>query len=512
DVGALGAELRAAAIATLVAYDADRARAHTAAWHSTVLVRNRVPRARGGLAQLQLDVALAHVPVGPGSAGRRKDVSPGGALPFPAQVIATERRYARIEAPRFYPVNHEVERRQVLAWLPPLPGLGILALPLNVREPRKDAPSDVVVKGDATSIASAIGRVTIVRSMPKWSRRGMRALRSLLAFETTADLGDTYTPSLRGKPRRASARRSHVSLRGPLRGAIDTAWRFARGRGAIEVSSRVSLDAGASFVRISVNGTNAANDHRLRILIDTGVRPRKVLADSAFALMERKPLRVPAADRRMETPPATAPLHRFVSLFDGKSGCTVISDGLAEYEVLASGEVAVTLVRALGELSRDDLPERPGHAGWPAATPYAQCHGPFAAEFAVAWHAGDSPATRAEIFEIMEDALLPLVGETRRDVVTLPAPSAGIALEGKGLVFSALKESEDGKHVVARCVNVTDVEVQGAWILSRPAASAQRARLDETPLGPIAPAGNRIPLTVLPFAVDTVLITPSDER
>jgi alpha-mannosidase len=68
----------------------------------------------------------------------------------------------------------------------------------------------------------------------------------------------------------------------------------------------------------------------------------------------------------------TAPLQRYVSLFDERKGATVYSDGLAEYEAREDGSVAITLVRAVGELSRNDLPERPGHAGWPAPVPGAQ--------------------------------------------------------------------------------------------------------------------------------------------
>ena len=72
---------------------------------------------------------------------------------------------------------------------------------------------------------------------------------------------------------------------------------------------------------------------------------------------------------------------------------TVYSDGLAEYEVTHEGTVAVTLVRAVGDLSRNDLPERPGHAGWPVSTPEAQMLGPFGGEFALFPHAAASVDT-----------------------------------------------------------------------------------------------------------------------
>src|SRR5439155_22175091 len=51
-------------------------------------------------------------------------------------------------------------------------------------------------------------------------------------------------------------------------------------------------------------------------------------------------------------------------------------DGLREYAVLHDGQtIAITLLRAVGFLSRGDLPERRGHAGPALATPSAQCLG-----------------------------------------------------------------------------------------------------------------------------------------
>ena len=128
------------------------------------------------------------------------------------------------------------------------------------------------------------------------------------------------------------------------------------------------IDAGAPFVRVSVNGDNRATDHRLRIVLATDVASDTCFADAAFGSVERQAPQVSVAAARIEKPVATAPLHRYVSRFDAKRGITVFSDGLAEYENLEQG-IAVTLVRSVGELSRANLRERPGHAGWPVPTP-----------------------------------------------------------------------------------------------------------------------------------------------
>lgn len=510
EVAALVEELRESAIASLIGHDANAARQQQAAWTPSVLVRNRAARARSGVAELTIDSERALEPVGPGSAGRRMQVHGRSGLAVSIQILSREVSYARIEAPSFYPINSQVERQRCLAWIADVPAHGIIALPLGEGRGRADA--GVVVHGDARAIESATGTLVIARKGLRWTGAGKsRVIDPLFEFEIVGERGDTYTHS--PVPRsnaRGTLRRSRVSLRGPLRAAIDTTWivtpRGAKSRGTIDVQTRSALDAGAPFVRVRVQGNNRATDQRLRILFHTALRPRRVLADAAFALIERRPLGVAAADTRAETVTPTAPLHRFVTLFDGSRGCTVVSDGLAEYEVLDDGTVAITLIRAVAELSRRDLPERPGHAGWPMATPAAQCLGPFAAEFAIAWHAGDSPSTRAEIEALTEDVLLPLTGFTQRDLVEVPAPVLGIALEGEGLTFSALKESDDGNYIVARCLNVTDREVRGAWILARAPGSAHVSRLDETPVAPLEVHDNRVPIIVPPNGIHTVLL------
>jgi alpha-mannosidase len=184
---------------------------------------------------------------------------------------------------------------------------------------------------------------------------------------------------------------------------------------------------------------------------------------------------------------------------------TVFSDGLAEYECVP-GAIAVTLLRAVGELSRSDLPERPGHAGWPEATPEAQCRGPFVARFAVLLHGPWSDAVADEVERAADAVLLPLTGGTLRSALRVPVPVRGIELAGDGLAFTTAKESEDGAWVVLRCVNLRDHEVAGAWRVGAPLREARVARLDETPLAPAPLDGSVVAFTAAPRAVTTILV------
>jgi alpha-mannosidase len=273
------------------------------------------------------------------------------------------------------------------------------------------------------------------------------------------------------------------------------------------IAGRAALivDAGASFLRIHIRGENTARDHRLRVRISTGVARPEVWADAAFGPVRRAPLVVPPEDRLQESPPPTAPLHRYVSCYGPSSGATVYSDGLAEYEVTDDGDVFVTLVRAVGELSRGNLPERPGHAGWPMATPGAQCLGPFECELALLLHGPRSAETMALVERTADDVLLPLRGTTLRSAYAALQPGGGLELAGDGLTFSACKESEDGTWTVLRCVNVTERAVDGAWQLGLPIAEAQLARLDETPLARLSHSAHSVTFVAEPRAIVTIL-------
>ena len=86
----------------------------------------------------------------------------------------------------------------------------------------------------------------------------------------------------------------------------------------------------------------------------------------------------------------TFPSRRFVDASDGDAGLALIHDGLLEYEVVDDGRaLALTLLRAVGFLSRTDPQLRPNPAGPPDPLEGPQLQGRQRAEYAVLVHAGD---------------------------------------------------------------------------------------------------------------------------
>ena len=523
DALAQGRGIRDDALLDVIGHDPVSARERRAEWTPVVVVRNAAARPRRGVAEVRVASFVRDVPVGPGS-GRiqretaraaRKDRDAIGA-PFTLrdrfhaaqlQLLASSLATDLTESARHYPDADRVAVSRALVWVDEVAGYGTRSLPLS---PGAHAPiplpDDVapVVVGD-NYLDNELLRIEwdAAGVLTLHDRRTGRTIESLLALGDRTDRGDLYTPSLREKTRELRAANPRVVAGGPLRGSVAIDYDLPRIAAAVVT---VSLDAGARFVRFAVRGINRGRDHRLRFFLATGIENGATWADAAFGPVRRVPLDVPPEDRVAETPPPTAPMHRYVSLFAERAGATVYSDGLAEYESRPDGRIGVTLVRAVGELSRDDLPERPGHAGWPAPTPAAQSPGPFSARFALLLHDGRTAATTCEVEQAADDVLLPLRGGTLRSALGIPAPTRGVELFGDGLAFSALKPAEQAGWTVVRCVNLLDVPVEGAWRFERPVTHAVRARLDETLGDPLQPRADAVQFTAAPREVVTILV------
>jgi mannosylglycerate hydrolase len=501
--------LRDDALLTLLGHDAERARQNPAAWRPALLLRNRAARPRGGVAEVCITTRVADVAVGPGSAARRgAEAEPDDALPRRAgiQVVSRRRRVELTESPRAYPDADLVDDVMGLLWTAPLGGLTLASTPLD--ELTEVAPP-CAVEVSGLAMDNGLLRVTVADdgAIQLVHLAAGRRIDDLLSLEHERDVGDLYTPAIRESLGTLPFSHAEPTLYGPLRGEITL--RFTDGSGDSVISLRLQLDAGLAALKCHVDGTNRYTDVRLRARFALGVGDdARTFADAAFHPVERTPLVVPPADAAMEHVVRTSPLHRYVSRFGALGGATLVSDGLAEYESVAHGSVAVTLLRAVGELSRVDLPERPGHAGWPAPTPAAQGQGAWQASFAVALHGPDTPAQRDTIERLAEDVLLPLTGLTLRSNLLPSRIAGGLELQGEGLALSAVMPAQRAGWVVLRCVNRRAEAVKGRWVFTQPVVEAFVARLDETPGAALAVNAGGIEFDAAPMEIVTIVARP----
>ena len=136
-------------------------------------------------------------------------------------------------------------------------------------------------------------------------------------------------------------------------------------------------------------------------------------------------------------PLPTFPGHGFVHA----AGATVLLDQVTEYELVEGRELALTVLRSTGLISRNENPSREDPAGPEIPVPGAQLLGPWQHGFAILPHAGswsDADALRAA-----DRARLGALVTAGTGAAEL-APSAveGLRLDGDGVVLSSLRRRD----------------------------------------------------------------------
>src|SRR6185295_14324059 len=291
---------------------------------------------------------------------------------------------------------------------------------------------------------------------------------------TSADARVTGVSRLGGGPLRAGLR---VELELPLpRSAAADRMSRAADTVAVPVTIEATLDAGSPRVVFAVSVDNRAADHRLRMLFPTGAAAvNTARADTAFDVITR-PARIPVPETiRNESPVSSLPMISVVDAGDAEAGATVIGRGLMEYEIVGDEPaIAITLIRAVGDLSRNDLSTRPsGHAGPPVATPGAQCLGLQRFELAFEPH-GPAPLAGELMASARAQNIPPRVVVATRPDGNGPLIRSFLRIDRRAgdVVLSAFKQTEDRLSTIVRLFNPGDEVASIAVGVDAPIAQA----------------------------------------
>ena len=332
-------------------------------------------------------------------------------------------------------------------------------------------------------------------------------------LEDTGDVGDEYTyspPPLNPKfglddahgvrvsrvcagPWRAEFRIDY-SLRLPESASAD---RSSRSTSIVEtaVSLLVGIDARSPRVSWQVSVSNRSKDHRLRMLFPIGFEDvSEVRSETAFGVAVRPARRKVPTENPCEVPVSYGPTASFTEAGSPAGGVVLFGEGLMEYEAVPDEEgrasrLALTLVRSVGFLSRDDLSMRPsGHAGPGLETPGAQCLGTY--HFRLAFEPRGVPPSNTELFArsasfVSPPYVLPAVG----DGGSLPAAGQFVGFDSLmgGCVLSACHKATDQEGTLIRVFNPNDHAARVRVTTQRPIRAAslvdflERA-LDEIPV------------------------------
>lgn len=485
---------------------------------SQLALFNPLPVATAAVLRTELRLA-------PGSAARLRVLDADGrTLPHQLEVAAASAPGRALEA-------REDVRLTFSAELPPL---GLTSARVEIGAPSTDPPGPaaavvradesgdgVVLENEALRVdVDARGAITLV------DRSDGHARPLQLRFEDVGDAGDEYdfSPVSDDRvPRTVGASLAPPRLveRGPVRAAAALTYRLTlperlasdrrsrEGETTLTLALTLGLEAGAARVDLSIELENRADDHRLRLRVASGCRAERVWADGHFHVLERD-VQPPAGEGWFQAPAATSHQRRFVAVSDASSGrgLALLNRGLPEYEAIATEagvDLAVTLLRCVGWLSRDDLTARPQGAGPALPTPEAQCHGWHRFELALVPFQGDwwqGPlALEAERFVV----------PARAFAAAAPVSAAGMRLDPP-LTLSAYKPAARGRGTIARVWNPAPVHVSGRISFDHPPREVHLVRLDETREAPLDLDGGGLDLELGPARVITLELVAEGEE
>jgi alpha-mannosidase len=405
----------------------------------------------------------------------------------------------------------EGPRRTVLARVE-APGLGLTSVgpvPAAGVGPATDTDRGAPVTTSDRSLDNGLLSVTIADDGTVALTGAGRRLSGIGRLVDGGDVGDTYNyapppdDTLVDQPMSVGARMVEA---GPLRGVVEVERRYrwpeglapdlgSRSGESVEVlvTTRVELRMGEPFVRLTLAYDNRATDHRLRLHVPLAGAVDRSFAEGQFAIVERG---LTAEAGHGEYPLPTRPADAFVAA----GGLAVLARHIVEYELVGDGgEVAITLLRATGLISRDDHPWRDEPAGPVLPTPGAQLPGPRMFELAVLPFEGERPGPEVPAAaEAFRHPFICAAGGGSSDAPLLERP--GLTIDGPGVILSSLRR-RDGwleARIVAECRDPVSARLRGSI------AEAREADILGRPGRPLPVADGVLRLELGPWEIRTV--------
>jgi alpha-mannosidase len=278
----------------------------------------------------------------------------------------------------------------------------------------------------------------------------------------------------------------------------------------VPIVSRVSIYAGVRRVEFETTVDNQAHDHRLRVHFPVPVCADHGHTDAHFRVARRPIPQIPAeldTSAWVEQPMPTVPQRGWADVSNGQVGLMVANRGLPEVEFVPGDDgttIALTLLRCVGWLSRDDLHCRRGRAGSLLPTPEAQCPGRYTFHYSLIPHSGRWEDARAQA-EAFRAPLRAVAAGVRSG--PLPPTASLVQTDPPSFVLTAIKQPEDesAPGLIVRGVNLSDRPVTVRLRPWRAFDRATHTNLNEAALEPLSMDGDgAVTLPARPWEIVTV--------
>lgn len=308
-----------------------------------------------------------------------------------------------------------------------------------------------------------------------------------------------------------------------------------------KIAIYISLYREIKRIDFKIKIENNSRDHRIRVLFPTQIKAKKVHADGHFYVVPRM-VELPEAENWVQKPLPTNHQKDFLAISDDSRTFAVLNRGLPEYEAIINEDktitFAITILRCVEWLSRDDFITRKSHAGPDLNTPGAQCLGKHEFDLAIVTTSESSwldskihvkgkefnnplkpifPQMVRSPLRVSDKIILKPTGSIsyfpkvdKRKVETyLPSILSFLEIDNRSVVLSALKKSEEGNYLIIRVYNITSI-LQKARVIFYDEISIKNAKivnlLEEKPKNEIKAKINSFNKNILEVALEAHVI------
>lgn len=477
----------------------------------------------------------------------------------PSGPVASDKTYLLVWNPHNWPVKQVVETRltlpagqhparviapngedQLFGWdeekrwigfLADVPAVGYAVYTVT-HSPAATPALHVIQRASGNIIASNSGAtLSAENGALTWYPDPQPPIRDLLRFYDGGDAGDAfnYCPPMVDVIEQAmlvaqvqqesSPVYERLILRHRMRVAPQLRSNRQRERGVrlIELMTTATFYDGMDGIYFHTEFTNNAEDHRLRAHVRTGLNSSTVLTDAAFAVIERKAqaegLQQPRRPK-IEGVTHTQPMLGAAAVDQGDRAMALVARGLPEVEAIPEGDqltLALTLVRSIGWISRDDLTTRTAMVGPHQAVNGAQCQRLLTADYALMPLTPNDPAHLVRLSELYNAPLQVFQcaqAPEKRSRSCLSIQSSlgtGGDSDGNGAILTAFKPPQTGRGWIVRLFNPTAQSVEANITPYLKPKYARLVNMVEEPISPLEPDANgTVTITLAPHKIVTV--------
>ncbi len=241
--------------------------------------------------------------------------------------------------------------------------------------------------------------------------------------------------------------------------------------GRVGVETVITLNHNSRRIDADINLDNQADDHRIRVLIPTPFNTDVVLADTQFGSLTRSvkdcAMNVWQQEGWKEAPVPVWNMLNYAVLQEGRNGIAVFSEGLREFEVIGEENktFAITLLRGVGLLGKEDLLLRPGRpSGIKMPVSDSQLRGSFSCRLSLFSYigtpvtAGVAQQARAWLTPVQCYNKIPWDAmKLNKAKFNVPESYSLLKMPPVGCLISALKKAEDRQELILRLFNPAEL-------------------------------------------------------